>query len=305
MIDLDMTRTKLDNYMNAYLTSKEAMYSRRGGSEVIEAAKHAVLTGGHRWRPLITFGSAYLRNTILEHEVLPIAASIELIHASTLVLDDMPFFDNEKIRRGMETVHVKYHEDTAMLAQNGLLEWSTDLINENVEGEKKTKIFRVRSEAVDHLLAGQSLDSKILSGQPIGKIKQRFINSEQDAIRFYADKAGSLFVAAALAGAYLRGASESEITHLREFSNALGIAYQAIDDIKDKNKDIAVARRRLGGRKDAAIMTPASVLGIGGVRRIRKRYENIVDSLLESLSGDKGYLKAVVEEMRKESAKIH
>jgi farnesyl diphosphate synthase len=240
-----------------------------------EPMRYAVLGGGKRLRALLTLGSfeACLsaprpRNQPISFDhskrrqaALRSACAIEIIHAYSLVHDDMPCMDNDVLRRGKPTVHVKYGEAVALLTGDTLqalafevLLGEQDQINAHLAVSLLSLI--VRAAGYNGMAGGQAIDLRSVG----------LSLSEEDLSTMHRLKTGALLEASVIAGALCAGASENAIGYLRQFAKAIGLAFQVIDDILDVTADSKALGKTAG--KDAANDKPTyvSLLGLEGAR---------------------------------------
>jgi geranylgeranyl pyrophosphate synthase len=199
-----------------------------------EAMRYAVLGGGKRLRPALVLAAAGAVGGTWD-DALPAAAAVELLHAYTLVHDDLPAMDDDDMRRGKPTVHVAFGEATAILAGDALLtEAFGALAALGARCADATAVLAERTGA-RWLLAGQALD---LAGGA---------TTLADLERMHAGKTGALFAAAAELGAIAAGAPADVRARLARYGMALGIAFQHADDIADGDHPqlAADARRRV------------------------------------------------------------
>jgi geranylgeranyl pyrophosphate synthase len=183
-----------------------------------EAMRYAVLGGGKRLRPLITAAACVAAGGEWR-AALPAAAAIELLHAYTLVHDDLPAMDDDTLRRGQPTVHVAFGEAQAILVGDALLTAAFAALAP-LGGDAVAVL--ARRAGVRELLAGQARDVAGQEPRTIAELEQ-----------IHAGKTGALFAAAAELGAIAAGASADARARLARFGMALGIAFQHRDDLDD------------------------------------------------------------------------
>lgn len=211
------------------------------------AARHSLLAPGKRLRAVITLIAARSLGGRIEDALDP-ACAVEMIHTSSLVFDDLPAMDDATLRRGVPTAHAKFGQDIAILAGIGLINGAYEVIAQarTLTAEKRIEILRVITRAVgwQGLVHGQALD--LSSGEG---------NASIDAI--HEGKTGALFIAAAECGGISAPrCSDGDRRSLRAYGRALGLAYQAFDDVLDQ----AVCEKTAGkttGRdegKDTAVL---------------------------------------------------
>lgn len=198
-----------------------------------EGMRYAVLGGGKRLRPLIAFTSCIAAGGEWQ-DARPAAAAIELLHAYTLVHDDLPAMDNDTLRRGQPTVHVAFGHAEAILVGDALLTAAFGaLAGLGARAADAVAVLARRAGAAE-LLAGQARD---IAGSEPTTIEALEV--------LHAGKTGALFAAAAELGAIAAGASSGTRARLARFGLALGIAFQHADDRDDgDHSDHAAAAAR-------------------------------------------------------------
>jgi geranylgeranyl pyrophosphate synthase len=217
-----------------------------------EAAHYALLAPGKRFRPLLTllaaeaFGSPTGR-------ALDVACAMEMVHAASLVLDDLPSMDDARLRRGRPTTHRVYGEADAILASIGLLTSAFGVViaAEGLSAADRNAIVASLSEAVgfNGLVAGQARD--------LSERNRARTVAELDALNHR--KTGVLMMAAAEAGARVGGASPAQRSELGEFARRIGLAFQIRDDLIDAEGGGEHVGKDVG--KDAGMTTLVSALG--------------------------------------------
>lgn len=190
----------------------------------LAAAMHYAATGrGKRLRPAVLIAAAEACGATRE-AALPAAAAIEMMHAYTLVHDDLPAMDNDGVRRGRPTVHIVFGEAIAILAGDGLLTAAFGVVAE----------LGPRAAAAVNVLARRAGTYELLAGQALDLITPRSVLNEITEVeRLHAAKTGALFAAAAELGAITAGASPERCASLGRYGMAIGIAFQHADDRDD------------------------------------------------------------------------
>ena len=208
------------------------------------AMRHAVLLGGKRMRPLLVHASGAMFGA--DEAVLDApAAAVELIHAYSLVHDDLPAMDDDALRRGQPTVHIAFDEATAILAGDALQSLAFSVLADApTDNDVRVALLRSLAEAAGAagMCGGQALDLDATgngTALDVGALE-----------RLHALKTGALIRAAVRMGALCGGASDAELTALDRFATALGLAFQVRDDILDVEGDSATLGKTAG--KDAA-----------------------------------------------------
>ncbi|MFZ6691228.1 polyprenyl synthetase family protein [Undibacterium sp. SXout20W] len=226
-----------------------------------EAMRYAALDGGKRVRPLLVFAAGRLFNAP-EELLRRAAAAVEMIHAYSLVHDDMPCMDDDALRRGKPTVHVKYDEASALLVGDALQAQAFIVLSEGA-GDASTKLAMVR------VLAQASGSLGMCGGQAIDLASVGLALNRAELEQMHRLKTGALLRAAVLLGAMSgKTLSTSEIEALDVYSAAIGLAFQVVDDILDATADSATLGKTAG--KDAADNKPTyvSLLGLDASKEL-------------------------------------
>jgi len=190
---------------------------------LVEAMRYAATGPGKRLRPALLIAAAEACGATRD-AALPAAAAIEMLHAYTLVHDDLPAMDNDDMRRGRPTVHVAFSHAIAILAGDGLLTAAFGALAE----------LGPRAAAAVAVLAHRSGARGLLAGQAIDLARAEGTLNEITAVeRLHAGKTGALFAAAAEIGAIAAGAAPEVCTNLGRYGMAIGIAFQHADDRDD------------------------------------------------------------------------
>ncbi|GAB4382146.1 polyprenyl synthetase family protein [Albidovulum sp.] len=222
---------------------------------LVHAMRYAV-QGGKRLRAFLVLESARLHG-LHDEEAMPAAAAVEALHAYSLVHDDLPCMDDDALRRGRPTVHVKWDEATAVLAGDALQTLAFELCCDPVLGPRRLELVAAlaRASGAEGMVLGQALDIAAESAaEPFGL---------EEITRLQAGKTGALITFAATAGAILAGA---DTRPLEIYARALGLAFQIADDLIDVEGDPARAGKRLGKDAAAGKATFVSLLGREGAR---------------------------------------
>lgn len=229
-----------------------------GDPPVAEAMRYAT-SGGKRLRGFLVLESAKLHG-VDQTQAVYAAAAVEALHAYSLVHDDLPCMDDDDLRRGQPTVHVKWDEATAVLAGDALQTLAFELLaRQTVSPDPMVRLALITSLAkasgAQGMVLGQALD--IAAETAITPLTLDQITHLQDG------KTGALISWSAEAGALMAGA---DVTPLRHYARALGLAFQIADDILDVEGDAALAGKRLGKDADAGKATFVSLLGLEGAK---------------------------------------
>jgi farnesyl diphosphate synthase len=242
-----------------------------------QAMRYAVLGGGKRVRPLLAFAAGELSHADAERVAIA-GAAIELIHAYSLVHDDLPCMDDDVLRRGKPTCHVEYDEPTALLVGDALQSLAFQLLGE----------YRLADDAAAQLemvklLANASGSRGMAGGQAIDLDSVGETLSVPELEFMHIHKTGALIRAAALLGARCgTGLDSKELAQLDLFAKSIGLAFQVVDDVLDAEASTATLGKTAG--KDALRHKPTyvSVLGVG---RSRTFADELRNDALKALDG--------------------
>ncbi|OYX58696.1 MAG: polyprenyl synthetase [Comamonadaceae bacterium 32-67-11] len=231
------------------------------------AMRYAVLDGGKRLRPLLVWAAAEAAAgapaaalaSATHTAVLRAACAVELIHAYSLVHDDLPCMDNDVLRRGKPTVHVQYGEATALLAGDALQVLAFELLLEQPDAALGAALALQLARAAGHLgmAGGQAID--------LASVGRRLSLAELEDM--HRRKTGALLLASVQMGALAGGADAAALAALTRYGQALGLAFQVIDDVLDVVADSGILGKTAG--KDAAADKPTfvSLMGLNGARQ--------------------------------------
>ncbi|MCI1710103.1 MAG: polyprenyl synthetase family protein [Chiayiivirga sp.] len=242
------------------------------------AMRHATLGGGKRMRPLLVYATGTAFGAPEPALDVP-AAAVELIHAYSLVHDDLPAMDDDQLRRGLPTVHVAFDEATAILAGDALQALAFELLGESRAAPAiQVDMLRTlaRASGVRGMVGGQALDLDAV-GQHL----------DLDGLRhMHAAKTGALIRAAVRLGALVAEVDKAAMALLDDYADALGLAFQIRDDILDVEGDAAVIGKTAG--KDAANDKPTypSLLGMEASRELLLKLDARMQGALGRLHAD-------------------
>lgn len=229
-------------------------------------------TGGKRLRGFLVLESARLHDVTPDRAIWP-ATAIEALHAYSLVHDDLPCMDDDDLRRGRPTVHVKWDEATAVLVGDALQSLAFELAAHPDAGPAAIRaelaLTLARASGARGMVLGQALD--IAAETATAPLSLDQITALQDG------KTGALIEWSACAGAVLAGANP---TPLRQYAQALGLAFQIADDILDVEGDAAKAGKRLQKDAQAGKATFVSHLGLDGAK---SRARDLADQACDAL----------------------
>ncbi len=257
-------------------------------AELISAMRYAVLDGGKRLRPLLVlaawetvgherdgFNPQQVLAAETEHLVLRAACAVELIHAYSLVHDDLPCMDNDVLRRGKATVHVKFGEAGALLAGDALQALAFELLTPDDASESRQQALLCR------LLARAAGSAGMAGGQAIDLASVGVKLTETQLRDMHRLKTGALLLASVMMGAAFADLPRRARESLAAYGAALGLAFQVVDDILDVTVDSATLGKTAG--KDACQDKPTYV-SILGLERSTCYAGELLDEALAALA---------------------
>jgi geranylgeranyl diphosphate synthase type II len=254
-----------------------------------EAIRYSLLGGGKRLRPLLTIAAAEaVADDLAEARelALPAACAIEMIHTYSLIHDDLPAMDDDNLRRGQPTSHVKFGEGMAILAGDGLLTEAFALLaREPAASDVPVSLRKLRTIAliataagVAGMVGGQAID--LHAARPHHGVAPAFT---PDALRdMHVRKTGALIRVSAVAGAVMAGASPEVEAAVEGFATNLGLAFQIVDDILDVEGTDQTLGKTAG--KDAAAGKPTypALFGLAESKRLAREAADRARGALEA-----------------------
>jgi len=246
-------RYRLESFLDQVLPS-----SSTKPETLHQALRYSTLNAGKRLRAVLVYLVGEMYNARLEELDVP-AAAVELIHAYSLVHDDLPCMDDDDLRRGKPSCHKAYDEATAMLAGDALQSLAFELLG-SLENGKSTVLTRTLARASGSLgmAGGQALDL-----QAAGNVTD--LESLQ---QIHSMKTGALIEAAVLMGAYTAGISDNgQIKLLSEYARALGLGFQIHDDILDVISDTATLGKKTGADEINGKATYPGLIGLEAAKQ--------------------------------------
>jgi len=248
----------IDNALEQYLQQ----YS--GESQTIfRAMRYAVFPGGKRIRPILVLATGELFGAP-QSSLLPFACAVELIHAYSMIHDDLPALDDDDLRRGKPTAHKVFGEGVALLAGDGLLTEAFHLmsgadVTRRVPAELSLRLIHELSHAagVVGLVGGQALDLEAENDTDVDLATVEWIHVR---------KTGALILASIRAGAQVAGAEPADLGRITRYGERLGLAFQIADDILDALGQTAAGEGAESAHNERKKATYPSIVGIPQAR---------------------------------------
>lgn len=274
----------IDDELNGYIIQTGEPYD-----VIKEAMLYAINAGGKRIRPIFTIEFCKLNGGNV-HVALPFACAVEMIHAYSLIHDDLPCMDNDDMRRGLPSCHKKFGEAIALLAGDALLTQAFEImaqagVNGLVPAERCVEAIKVLAmfAGADGMAGGQTLDV-INEGTSI---------SEEMLNLTHLKKTSALIKAACRLGAIAAGAGKDAIEKCQQFGHYFGLAFQIVDDILDVSGDEAVLGKPKGSDADNHKTTYMSFYDKNTAKNIATRNQDTAVEILKQFK-DSEYLQDVI-----------
>jgi farnesyl diphosphate synthase len=244
-------------------------------ARVYEAMRYSALSPGKRLRPLLVIASSRLFG-VSRRSALQAAAAIEMVHAYSLIHDDLPAMDNSDLRRGRPTCHKKFDDATAVLAGDGLLTAAFEVLSHpDTHGDPAVRCELISTLAIAAGGAG------MVGGQMIDLLAEKLPDLDIGAItRLQRMKTGALIAFSCEAGAILATAPAEPRTALRFYAHDLGLAFQIADDLLDVEGSAEETGKPVGADAAAGKATFVSILG---AEPARAQAELLVDQAVAHL----------------------
>lgn len=277
--------TRVTDFMHAYIDSLDD-----AAPSLKESMKYALLLGGKRARPLLVYATGKLLGQ--SEECLDYAAAaVECIHSYSLIHDDMPEMDNDKLRRGHPTVHVQFGQAGGLLAGDALQALGFQFLSDARSGlsdgavVRLTRLLSVKA-GYEGMCGGQALD-----------LEAEKKHLELDALRLlHSKKTGALIRAAVLMGAQsVDGVSDDIIGRLDDYARWTGLAFQVWDDVLDVIGDTAVMGKTQGADIALEKSTYPALMGIEKAKDYARECADKAKACLEGITGDTTILKAFAD----------
>ena len=245
---IEIVDQKLDEYMIVQTPE-----------DLFKSMRYTVLLPGKRLRPVMCLETCRMLGGDFE-KAIPTACAIEMLHAQTLIHDDLPCMDNDDYRRGQKSNHKVFGEAVAVLAGDALLTFAPQIIltkSKDLTAEYKLKVLNEYHQYAGAygVIAGQVIDIESENGKISGETK--------DVLKYiHLHKTSDLFKLSIRTGAIIAGASDEQIEVLTEFAEKLGLAFQIADDVLDEISTFEALGKTPGKDKNAGKLTYVSLFRI-------------------------------------------
>ncbi len=265
----------IKRYQTTINQALEATFSSEGKHQaaVYDAMYYSLMAGGKRLRPILTLEFCRILGNN-PAEAMPFALAVEMIHSYSLIHDDLPCMDNDDLRRGKPSCHKQYGEANALLAGDALLTMAFEQIGHaNLPSGTRIKAVSVLAECAGAagMVGGQTIDLSY-EGKPVTK---------EILTEMYSLKTGALLKAACKLGVLAGGGDEKMVLLAGQYAEALGLAFQIVDDILDVTGNEAALGKPVGSDVECGKTTYVSLLGLEKAKSVAAGY---TDSAKKALS---------------------
>lgn len=264
----------IDKYLDEYLAEKD-----NPQNIIYKAMRYSVFAGGKRLRPILMMNVCKMCGGNV-NEVIPFACALEMIHTYSLIHDDLPAMDNDDLRRGMPTSHIKFGEATAILAGDALLnkafEIATDYSGNDANRAMKAVNMLAVSSGTEGMIGGQIVDMES-EGKDITLDELQYL---------HLNKTGAIIRSACTVGALIGGANDEQLNAVDEFAKNLGVAFQIQDDILDVTGTEAELGKPVGSDAEEEKNTYVKMIGLEESEKAAIMYSNAAKEAL-AIFGDK------------------
>ncbi len=252
---LSTSQQRVDQQLERLLPNDDG-----SASQLFAALRYSVFNGGKRVRPVLAYAAAHAIGKINQDTDL-VAAAVELVHAYSLIHDDLPAMDDDDLRRGKPTCHIAFDEATAILAGDALqtlaFEQLTTLQNTSPETTLHIIASLAKAAGTQGMVAGQAIDIAAVNGTP----------TLEELEHMHRQKTGAMIVASITMGALSTGnTTEQQLASLTNYGEAIGLAFQVQDDILDVTANTSMLGKQQGADQAMNKPTYTSLLGLDGAR---------------------------------------
>lgn len=267
---IELIDKKLDEFMPICYPQK-----------IFKAMKYTVTLPGKRLRPIMCLESCKMFGGNIE-DAIPTACAIEMLHAQTLIHDDLPCMDNDDYRRGKLTNHMVFGEANAVLAGDALLTFAPQLILKHSQKLGAEKLLKIMEE---YFQAAGAYG--VIAGQVVDIQSEKFEVTQEDEQLpeildyIHTHKTADLFKLALRTGAIIADATSEQLEQITKFGQTMGVAFQIADDILDETSTFEEMGKTLGKDKEEGKLTYVSLYGL---EKSKKDLNNLIDNCFEILN---------------------
>ncbi len=267
-------RSRVDRWLRGYLGDSDT------DPKILRAMSYSVMAGGKRLRPVLCIAAAQSVGGD-DELVMPLACALEMIHTYSLIHDDLPAMDDDDMRRGNPTCHVKFDEPTAILAGDALLTFAFEILA--LAGSRRSHsqiterwlhvMAKVAAASGYQGMLGGQMQDMMLEGSSISAARLEALHRL---------KTGKMIEVSVESGAMIAGASDKQIQSLLGYAENIGLAFQVTDDILNVKGDPTVMGKATGTDKLRGKNTYPDLLGLDGAEAMA---ETLINNALKRLDG--------------------
>jgi geranylgeranyl pyrophosphate synthase len=254
-----------------------------------EAIRWSLFAGGKRIRPGLVFASGETFGAD-SNSLSRTAAAIEMIHTFSLIHDDLPAMDDDDLRRGRATCHIKYGEATAILAGDALQTLAFKVI---AEDEALTPEIRVR--LIVDIASASGTPNGMVAGQQLDLDAEGHTVAISEIEDIHSRKTGALIAVSAKAGALIGGATDDEITAIENYASRIGLLFQITDDLLDVTQATEALGKTAGKDVAADKATYPRHFGVDGTRKMAETIREAAHTALAAIDRDTGRLGSLAD----------
>lgn len=250
-------KMQMNDYIELINESLDKFIQIEYPEDIFKSMKYTVMLPGKRLRPIMCLETCRMFGGEIE-DAIPTACAIEMLHAQTLIHDDLPCMDNDDYRRGKPTNHKVFGEAIAVLAGDALLTYAPQIITRYSQALEASTIIRILNEYFQYagargVIAGQVVDIESENNEYDYAEKERILEY------LHTHKTSDLFQLAMRTGAIVAGVDEDKLADITEFAKTFGLAFQIADDILDEVSTFEQMGKTLGKDKQSGKLTYVSL----------------------------------------------
>ncbi|MBL5766015.1 polyprenyl synthetase family protein [Heyndrickxia sporothermodurans] len=266
----------------------QAIVKLHAPQKIKDAMAYSLQAGGKRIRPTLLLATLHAFGKEMKYGIKT-ACALEMVHTYSLIHDDLPAMDNDDLRRGKPTNHKVFGEAYSILAGDGLLTYSFQMIAQDstLTSEQKVKIIE--------LLAIAAGPEGMVGGQVADMLGEKQELSIEELEYIHRNKTGKLLTFSAVAGAIIAGASSEQIDLLKKYAENIGLAFQIRDDILDIEGKEEIIGKPVGSDEGNVKSTYPSLLTLDGAKERLHYHTNLAKDMLRDLNLDTKLLEELAE----------
>lgn len=288
--------------LNSYLSVKRKQIDTALGviidqnskdSTIRDAMKHSLMASGKRLRPILCIAAADTVGSHSDPTTLRTACAIEMIHTYSLIHDDLPAMDNDTLRRGQPTCHIKFDEATAILAGDALLTLAFEILSSVNAGD--TDLGALNRLRVINTIARAAGCNGMIEGQMQDIAAEGKVLGIEDLKKMHRLKTGALIEASVVSGTILGNGNRDQIEKLKNYARNIGLAFQITDDILNVEGDPDIMGKDVGTDQTRGKNTYPSILGMEKSKKFARKLVNDGLKVLDYFDNKAEPLRAIAD----------